>query len=441
MINKNIINFILLFLFDIIILILIFYITLFIRDNIYNNLIPPFIKIDFIDFSFAIVIALFLFFNEKIYSFRYDFWQESKKIIKSLFLTYLLVLTILALMKTNQEYSRLFITIYFILAMILIPIIKRFIKKILYSSDFLKKRVFIIGEDREKERFKNEFKKNFYLGYSYDENNYDTVIIISKDMRVDELNSLIYRYRDISGGVYIVPYITDINFAYSTIMEYSNIQLNSIFIENRLLIKKNIILKNIFDKIVAILIIPIFLPIHIIISILIKIDSKGSIFFKQARLGKDNSIFLCYKYRTMYEEETDNILKEYLLKNPDEVEYYNKYHKYQNDPRVTKIGSFLRSTSLDELPQILNIIKGEMSLVGPRPYMLNEAEKLGENRDLILKVKPGITGLWQVSGRNSLTFKERNELEVWYIRNWLFWDDFIILLRTIKVVFLKVGVN
>ncbi len=440
MINKNIMSFIILSLIDIIVLILLFYITAFIRDNLYISNIPPFNKIEFIDFSFAIIIALFLFFNEKIYSFRYDFWQESKKIIKSLFLTYLLVLTILALMKTNQEYSRLFITIYFILAIFLIPIIKIYSKRVLYSFDFLKKRVLIIGEESEKNRFKREFKINFYLGECYDEKNYDTVIIISKNMRVDRLNSLIYKYRDISGGVYIVPYITDINFAYSTIMEYSNIQLNSIFIENRLLIKKNIILKNIFDKLVAILIMPIFIPIHIVISILIKVDSKGSILFKQPRLGKDNSTFLCYKYRTMY-ENSDTILEEYLLKNPDEIDYYSKYHKYKNDPRVTKIGSLLRSTSLDELPQILNILKGEMSLVGPRPYMLNEAEKLGEDRDLILKVKPGITGLWQVNGRNNLTFKQRNELEVWYIKNWLFWDDFIILIKTIKVVILKVGVN
>ncbi len=438
MIDK--INFILLSLIDIIILILLFYVTVFIRDNIYNDTVPPFNGVEFIDFSFTIVIVLFLFFNEKIYSFRYDFWQESKKIIKSLFLAYLLVLTILALMKTNQEYSRLFITIYFLLATILIPIIKIYTKKLLYSFDFLKRRVLIIGDEQERERFKSELKKNFYLGEVYDEENYEAVIIISKNMGVDRLNSLIDNYRDINGGVYIVPYITDINFAHSTIMEYSNIRLNSIFIENRLLIKKNIIIKNIFDKIIAISIMPIFLPIHIIISILIKLDSKGPVFFKQPRLGKDNSTFSCYKYRTMY-ENSDSILREYLIKNPDEVNYYNRYHKYRNDPRVTKIGSFLRSTSLDEFPQILNVLKGEMSLVGPRPYMLDEAEKLGEDRDLILKVKPGITGLWQVSGRNNLTFQERNRLEVWYIKNWLFWDDFIILIKTIKVVFLKIGVN
>jgi undecaprenyl-phosphate galactose phosphotransferase len=138
-------------------------------------------------------------------------------------------------------------------------------------------------------------------------------------------------------------------------------------------------------------------------------------------------------------EKSEELLQTYLKKYPDEINYYNKYHKYQNDPRITKIGKILRATSLDELPQIINIIKGEMSWVGPRPYMLNESEKLGKNLPFILRVKPGITGLWQVSGRNNLTFKERNELEVWYIKNWFLWDDFVILIKTIKVVFLKVG--
>jgi undecaprenyl-phosphate galactose phosphotransferase len=138
-------------------------------------------------------------------------------------------------------------------------------------------------------------------------------------------------------------------------------------------------------------------------------------------------------------ENSDKILNEYLEKYPDEVEYYQKYHKYRNDPRVTTIGKVLRSSSLDELPQILNVLKGDMSLVGPRPYMLDEFDMLGKYGEIILKVRPGITGLWQVSGRNNLSFKERNELEVWYIRNWLFWDDFIILLKTIKVVCFKIG--
>lgn len=138
-------------------------------------------------------------------------------------------------------------------------------------------------------------------------------------------------------------------------------------------------------------------------------------------------------------ENGEAILKDYLKKHPEEALYYAKYHKYQNDPRITKIGAFLRKSSLDELPQIINVLKGEMSLVGPRPYMLEEAEKLHEELPIILLVKPGITGLWQVSGRNHLTFEKRKELDVWYIQNWSLWSDFIILLKTIKVVLNKKG--
>ncbi len=436
--SKNLFNFIILLIIDIITLIGIFYLSIFMRNRLHSSDIPIFNQIELIDFMFVICIIIFLFINEKIYSFRYDFWQESKKIVKSIFLSYLLVLTILALMKSNQEYSRLFITIYFISATIIVPIIKRYTKKFLYSFDFFKKRVLLIGDNIQKERFKKEFYNNFYLGQTYASRDYDFVIIISKGISTDKLDILIRKYIDSSDGLYIVPYMTNINFAYSTIMEYSNIQHNSIYIENRLLIKQNIWLKSIFDKLSAILIMPFFAIIHIIISFFIKLDSKGAIFFKQPRLGKDNKNFLCYKYRTMY-ENSDNLLIEYLKKNPQEIDYYNKYHKYKNDPRVTKVGKILRSSSLDELPQLINVLKGDMSLVGPRPYMLNEADKLGESKELILRVKPGITGLWQVSGRNNLSFEERNELEVWYIKNWLFWDDFIILIKTIKVVLMKVG--
>jgi len=438
MINKNILNFIILFIVDILFFVAIFYISIYIRGNIHNEIIPIFNKISLIDFLFVIIIILSLLVNEKIYSFRYDFWQEYKKILKSLFLAYLLTLTILALLKNNDEYSRLFISIYFILALIFLPLIKIYTKKFIYRFDFLKKKILLIGEYEQKKLFQKEFTNNNYLGQEIVDNRYDSVVIVSSGIPKDELNSIISKYIDKSDGLYIVPYINNINFTHSVILEYSNIQQNSIHIENRLLIKRNILIKNSFDKLSAIVLMPIFIIIHLFTAIAIKLDSKGDIIFKQPRLGKDNIDFLCYKYRTMY-INSEEILQRYLENNPQEIEYYNRYHKYQNDPRVTRIGKILRATSLDELPQLINILKGEMSLVGPRPYMLNEAEKLGENKELILKVKPGITGLWQVSGRNNLSFEERNRLEVWYIKNWSLWDDFIILIRTVKVVFMKIG--
>ena len=221
-------------------------------------------------------------------------------------------------------------------------------------------------------------------------------------------------------------------------MELFNIKTSLIKIENNLLKIENILIKDIFEKALILLILPFFAIIHMIISLLIIGDSKGSVLFRQKRLGKNGEIFQCYKYRTMI-ENGDSILEEYLNNNPEEIEFYNIYHKYTNDPRVTKIGKILRALSLDELPQIINVLKGDMSLIGPRPYMKEEYAKLKNSTDLILRVKPGISGLWQVSGRNELSFEHRKSLDKWYIQNWSLWMDIVILIKTFKVVLLKIG--
>ena len=435
--KKYFLNFIVMIV-DILLLIAVFYLTQYIRIALNAANIPVFNELSLQRFSFVIIITIAIMFYEKVYTLRYDFWQETYRVLKSLFLAYFIVLALLTLQKTSLEYSRLFITLYFLLAMLLLPAAKRLTKRVLYSFSFFKKRVLIIGDTTQVATLKNEFEKNWYLGMQPSQKNYDMVIISSKSLELEKMNAKIEKYLDDNDEVYVVPYVTSINFANSDILEYSNIRYNTIQIQNKLLIKRNIWIKNGFDFCVALMILPLFLIIHTFISLAIKLDSKGSVFFRQERLGKDDALFLCYKYRTMY-ENSKNLLSEYLKTHPEEVEYYNEFHKYKNDPRITKMGRFLRSTSLDELPQILNVLKGDMSLVGPRPYMLNEADKLGDNKHFILKVRPGITGLWQVSGRNNLTFKERNELEVWYIKNWSLWSDFVILIKTIKVVLAKVG--
>lgn len=138
-------------------------------------------------------------------------------------------------------------------------------------------------------------------------------------------------------------------------------------------------------------------------------------------------------------ENSEPLLAAYLQEYPEEVTNYEIYHKYENDPRITKIGSFLRKTSLDELPQIFNVLQGEMSLIGPRPYMGDEKVKIGDKADMILSVKPGITGLWQVSGRSDIDFQSRVEIDVWYVRNWSIWNDIVILIKTVQVVLLRKG--
>lgn len=423
---------------DILSLIGIFYLTIYVRNSIGGLQYFAFNELAIGKFIFVIFIILVLLSFEDIYITNYDFWQETRKVLKVLVLAFFIVLALLTLSKTSLEYSRLFMCIYFFFALLMMPIIKRLTKRILYRFSFFKQKVLVLGDKKQINVFKEELTDNWYLGMEYNDTKYDMVIISSQGLSVDEVNENIDTYLATKSRVYIVPYVTSINFANSEIMEYSNIRYSSIQIENKLLNTKNSWIKNLFEFFVVLLFLPIFALVHVIISILIRLDSKGMVLFKQQRLGKDGNDFICYKYRTMY-ENSDELLQDYLRNNPDELIHYEKYHKYKLDPRITKIGKILRATSLDELPQMINILKGDMGLVGPRPYMISESKKLGDAKNFILKVKPGITGLWQVSGRNNLTFKERIELDIWYIKNWSLWADFVIFVKTIKIVLAKTG--
>jgi len=167
-------------------------------------------------------------------------------------------------------------------------------------------------------------------------------------------------------------------------------------------------------------------------------NPDAPVLFYQRRVAKGGGKFTLLKFRTMH-PDSKKILKRYFEENPEGYEEYKKYKKLRNDPRVTRVGAFLRRYSLDELPQIINVIKGDMSLVGPRPYMAGELKELGEDKEIILSVKPGITGLWQVSGRNRLTFEERKKMDLWYVYNWSLWKDIVILLKTFKAIITKDG--
>lgn len=156
------------------------------------------------------------------------------------------------------------------------------------------------------------------------------------------------------------------------------------------------------------------------------------------RIGKNGKPFPCYKFRSMCVDAKIK-LEELLETDPEAKAEWERDFKLRNDPRVTKSGAFLRKTSLDELPQIFNVLKGEMSLVGPRPIIHEELERYGEYVDDYLMVKPGITGMWQVSGRSDIDYEERVLLDSWYVRNWSVWIDIVMLFKTFKVVLLRKG--
>ena len=204
-------------------------------------------------------------------------------------------------------------------------------------------------------------------------------------------------------------------------------------VQNNLARKSNRIMKRVFD-IVATACGGIFiLPFMLIIAIIIYLDSGGPIIYKQKRVGRNGKEFNFYKFRSMV-KNADMILEEYLNTHEDEKKEWQKNFKLKNDPRVTKIGKIIRKTSIDELPQLWNVLIGDMSLVGPRPLLPNEVERYSSYIEDYKLVLPGLTGVWQVSGRSDTTFEERVIMDSWYIHNWSVWIDIVYLLKTVLVV-------
>ena len=199
------------------------------------------------------------------------------------------------------------------------------------------------------------------------------------------------------------------------------------------------VVKTAFDYILTLVGAVFISPLLVYIAYRIKKEDPGPVFFAHTRIGKDGNPFPCYKFRSMV-VNSQEMLQKYLAENPAAREEWERDFKLKDDPRVTPIGKFLRSTSLDELPQIFNVLRGEMSLVGPRPVIQEELDKYyGETAKLYCTVKPGITGLWQVSGRSDIGYDERVALDATYIKYRSMWGDIVILWKTIGVVLMKKG--
>jgi Undecaprenyl-phosphate galactose phosphotransferase WbaP len=191
-------------------------------------------------------------------------------------------------------------------------------------------------------------------------------------------------------------------------------------------------MKRALDLIATVLGGALILPLLLLLSGLVWLESRGPVFYRAQRLGRDGKLFSCLKFRTMI-PDAESVLQRMLKEDPRAREEYLKYHKLRDDPRVTRIGHFLRKTSLDELPQLWNVLRGEMSLVGPRPYLPRETAEIGATQSEILRVCPGITGPWQVGGRSDTSFSERITIDACYVRNWSIWLDLVILARTVRV--------
>jgi lipopolysaccharide/colanic/teichoic acid biosynthesis glycosyltransferase len=188
-----------------------------------------------------------------------------------------------------------------------------------------------------------------------------------------------------------------------------------------------------FDITFSLLVLILFFPVYIVLALLIAFSSEGPIFYLQERVGKNYRVFNCIKFRTMV-TNADEILAQMMETCPEMRDEFNSTFKLKHDPRITKVGHFLRITSLDEFPQFWNVLKGDMSVVGPRPLVVKELQKYGSHIDQVLTIRPGITGLWQVSGRNDIPYPKRVQIDLHYVRSKSFLLDLWIILKTINIV-------
>lgn len=409
---------------------------------------------------------MFMYLN-KLYDLRYKSWfVQVPKIVNS-YVYAVLIFTLLTFYIREISFSRLALG-YFSIAAVLLLLLGRFLTiyiiKRLYQRGIGIKKLLCVGmnerglsilnyldEHREFgyeltgyiEEYNKKIKKTYsYLGTieAYKEiiegEGIDALLISSSHN--PKIREIIEFCEEKYIQVYMIPDILSITSNPVDIGQISTIPL--IKFKEGALSPLQVKLKRIFDLTASSLAMILLSPVFLFIMLIIRVTTKSSVFFVQQRYGMNGEIIEVIKFRTMV-ENAEEVLEELIKNNPMIREEYNTYRKLKDDPRITPIGRFLRKTSLDELPQLINIIRGDISIVGPRPMLRDEMEKYGKYGKLVLKVKPGLTGLWQVSGRNNLPFTERVRLDMYYINNWSFWLDFLIILKTIPAVLERKGAN
>jgi undecaprenyl-phosphate galactose phosphotransferase len=269
--------------------------------------------------------------------------------------------------------------------------------------------------------------------------NIHDVVVAKPELDKDLLMLLINQIQHKAENTLFIPDMKGIAIAGTELRQFFKEQTMVLEIKNNLAQPLIYITKRSIDYAAAAVIAFILAIPMLLIALKIKMSSKGPATYRQERVGKNGKLFWCYKFRTMYPNAAER-LKELLAKNPELKAEWEKNFKLKNDPRVTEIGDFLRRTSMDELPQLFNILKGEMSLVGPRPVVTKEiTDYYKEDAAFYYRVPPGLTGLWQVSGRSNTSYDYRVSLDRWYVKNWDLWLDAMILFKTVDVVLKREG--
>lgn len=397
------------------------------------------------------------------------FWQRVESLFYSSIYSIIAVLLFFFVRANATEHSIAFLALLWLASFICLVIMRYLLKRILDERKIFLIPLLIIGAKEEALAFVKAINSDIgmssykIIGLISDKNpikgleNYpllgdfkdiektikttgvNNVLIAIPYLEQAKMQNIIHRVQPLVKNICIIPNLQAIPMGGADLETFFDEKFMLIKIRNNLARNINKFIKLIFDIVVGLLICIPVIPIIIVCAIWVKMDSKGPIFYNAKRIGKNGKEFTCYKFRSMY-VNSDELLTLYLEENPVAKKEWDEFQKLHDfDPRVTKAGKIMRKMSLDELPQIFNVLKGEMSLVGPRPYLPREKEMMGHFYNVIISTVPGITGYWQVNGRSDVTFEGRLRMDDWYIRNWSVWMDIVLLIKTIKVVFSSKG--
>jgi Undecaprenyl-phosphate galactose phosphotransferase WbaP len=391
----------------------------------------------------GILFGIFIFLIEGLYpGYGITAVKELEKMSKSVIIVFLFLAGVSYFNKPFQDLSRAFLLISWILALLILPLSHFIIRNLISRFPWYGIPVVIFGESDELTQILVSLKRVRRLGWRtklvlpinaikdkmIESNLFNVAIFVpSPGVSIDEYAHILNKnYRKVIlisqteglGSVWVVPRDLDGNlgleFRYNLFDGFS------------------IGIKRLMDIGIGLFLFLSLSAVILILSLLIYLDSPGPIFFRQDRLGKGYKQFKIIKFRTMVLDAEEK-LNALLEKDPVAQSEYLKDHKLSNDPRLTRIGKFVRRFSLDELPQILNVLSGSMSIVGPRAYMPSELDEMGDYSPIIMRIQPGLTGWWQVMGRHETTFHQRLRLDEYYISNWSLWMDTYILMKTVWI--------
>lgn len=441
--------------------ILVFYFTLvlafYVRKSLNLSFLPDFSYslLHFLKMVWIPLIFFFFLIYEKTYDFTRPFLVEFKNLIKVNLFTFIVLFIVIAITKKYDQFSRLMIFIHFFFLLISLPLSRYLIRRIFQQNLFVKKCMFVGKDDINSKNLTQILHSDY--GYIVEKNismsdKYEDKVkslntlkdeILAKGISVLILDKRVFNTYDFS--LYLIKlrsYVEEI-LLFDPDFKHSLVNFEQIWFPHTefLLLKFksglevffNQVAKRCLDILLLLVILPFFVVLFVILALIIKLDSPGPVLFKQKRVGKRGKEFEIYKFRTMWMDAEERLEK--CLNDPVKREEWECYRKLKDDPRITRVGRFLRRFSLDELPQIINVLKGEMSFIGPRPVTQEELELYyKEYAEIYKEVLPGITGYWQVSGRNEIDYTTRVVMDVFYVLNWSIWLDLYILLKTIPAI-------